>query len=1093
MADPFVRASVSRADLFAVIDPSISDNHLSLVSIPGYSLFYSLRVDTPPLSNRVHGGVLLYVKNSLSAYVTAINLNHGNNYDQLLVKLGDTVFAFVYMNQPQSTVHHRVPVPIWDNLLGSLVNARRLPPETYLPPSIPGSLDSYHTPLVVMGDFNAHTASSCPPGSDRQYRRRSSDSRTDVFGNELLRMCQSLKLEIANGFLENGAPTFIGDSETCPTSVIDYMLFSRTLYEQDRIQSFRVLPPLLQLDHTPIETTVQCNIPASKRKAARQAGRVKYGRLEHARMPTPVRPNAADALLSALTRTCTLSTKRARIDPGVVVPEVKRSASLRRQMTILVLSPGFRSDPGLIALYRSLSKQRRALQSKASRKKTLDNRDKLLACQGKKEYWDFVQAVRGKNAKMFIDPSLAKAHFKKLLRTDAIPVFGPLEFRYTPDEVIPCLDDPITPDEVKSALKKMKSSADGEDRISVGELKHLDVDQIALFFYEMTVTPDNSLPSSWRRSILIPIPKPGNGNGRDPKQFRGLSVQTSIKRLFSRCLVPRLVRWMDDAGMVPPTQAGFRKGFRTTDNLGILRALHERMMVLKKTLYVAFIDLEKAFDNVDRLALFRLIHSKGGKGSLVDVLRSLYQDTTTSLRVHGRYSELFDVNKGVLQGDPLSPILFIMYIGGLDVQHRDDPVLAGMAIPDALLADDIMLPSTTSEGLQSKLDALNRYFTSLSMKVNASKSKVVRLGCVRGDPLPLVVGGDTLEEVVEYKYVGYSVNGGKSAKWQTSQYVEKCIKKARCVATSLLQLRSFIGPSNADFMMRLWHNLADPYFVFGAEVSLDCNKVQEALMDQVLLQYMRSAMGLPPRSIRILPLLDNAVFEVRHRRLQLTARFMEYAWRCDDDRPIRRALVDSMDVAASTAYSHGWYGQFAARVGALGVDPTPRRGLARDVNDAIVKLMSTEWDLLRASSSRMALHRITPRLDRFVWHKKKLPYLRILSVSGCRAIARVRTSSHNLMIERGRHLRMPLVRRVCPSCSYIVESEHHAFNCCPVHEETRSVLRRELFAIEADLSRCTEKELLAVMVQPKREIAAVVGRFFRKVLEVVDARYLVRT
>lgn len=85
MVDPVVRRTVHLSDLFAVVDPCVSVHHLSLLSIPGFTLYHSLRSDTPPLSNRVHGGVLLYVKNSVATHLTAINLNHGNNYDQLFV------------------------------------------------------------------------------------------------------------------------------------------------------------------------------------------------------------------------------------------------------------------------------------------------------------------------------------------------------------------------------------------------------------------------------------------------------------------------------------------------------------------------------------------------------------------------------------------------------------------------------------------------------------------------------------------------------------------------------------------------------------------------------------------------------------------------------------------------------------------------------------------------------------------------------------------------------------------------------------------------------------------------------------------------
>lgn len=113
--------------------------------------------------------------------------------------------------------------------------------------------------------------------------------------------------------------------------------------------------------------------------------------------------------------------------------------------------------------------------------------------------------------------------------------------------------------------------------------------------------------------------------------------------------------------------------------------------------------------------------------------------------------------------------------------------------------------------------------------------------------------------------------------------------------------------------------------MFAAEVLFDCTKLQVPVMDQLLLQYACSAMGLPARSVRLLLLMDNAVFEVRHRQLELTARFVEYAWSCKPERPVHLALLDSM-LLSQSAYKHGWYSSFSSRVAALGVDPMPRRG-----------------------------------------------------------------------------------------------------------------------------------------------------------------------
>lgn len=144
----------------------------------------------------------------------------------------------------------------------------------------------------------------------------------------------------------------------------------------------------------------------------------------------------------------------------------------------------------------------------------------------------------------------------------------------------------------------------------------------------------------------------------------------------------------------------------------------------------------------------------------------------------------------------------------------------------------------------------------------------------------------------------------------------------------------------------------------------------------------------------------------------------------------------------------------------------------------------------------MEIHRIIPT---YKWHPKKLPYLRILSVEGARSIARLRCSAHNFIIEREGHLRMRRQQRFCHvrslqpelSCAYTVETKHHVVNCCPDHAEVRRCFYREVFAIDLSLASHSEKQLLGLMLNPKKEWAAVVGCFLKQVMSKVDLRYLV--
>lgn len=317
--------------------------------------------------------------------------------------------------------------------------------------------------------------------------------------------------------------------------------------ESGRIVGFNVLPPLIQLNHLPI----QCKLKVMVEKS--NISQRKLQRLQHMKIPSAKPANAADALLAELIGPCLTSAKMDRIDVNVTVPESRSSASLRRQMITLADSPGFRSLPLMLTAYKALAKQRLKIQKTAQNAAQENRRNKLLNCQGKREYWDYICAVCSVKGGLKIDTLEAEQHFRKLLCTEASEEPIPGEFVYSAEDADPELNNPIDPDEVWRALKKMKNLADGEDRISVKAIRHLDCDEIALFFHEVSVSED--LPQSWKRSILVPIPKPGL------KGWRGLSVQTLIRRLYSRCLVPRIGRWMERKGVVPQTQSGFCKGF----------------------------------------------------------------------------------------------------------------------------------------------------------------------------------------------------------------------------------------------------------------------------------------------------------------------------------------------------------------------------------------------------------------------------------------------------------------------------------------------------------------------------------------------------
>jgi len=76
----------------------------------------------------------------------------------------------------------------------------------------------------------------------------------------------------------------------------------------------------------------------------------------------------------------------------------------------------------------------------------------------------------------------------------------------------------------------------------------------------------------------------------------------------------RLSEWVEQHGLCAKGQTGFRKDYRTTDQLFILRTLIEHSKAKNKPFYYCFVDLKKAFDTVPREALWQVLAGLGVKG-----------------------------------------------------------------------------------------------------------------------------------------------------------------------------------------------------------------------------------------------------------------------------------------------------------------------------------------------------------------------------------------------------------------------------------------------------------------------------------------------
>lgn len=111
------------------------------------------------------------------------------------------------------------------------------------------------------------------------------------------------------------------------------------------------------------------------------------------------------------------------------------------------------------------------------------------------------------------------------------------------------------------------------------------------------------IPEEWRKAYIISVFK--KGNRKDPGCYRGLSVTSSISRLFGKILQEKVRANVGNT--ISEDQSGFIPGRSCIDNLFTLQQIVEKKISTGEEIHLAFIDLEKAYDSIPQSKLWEAL------------------------------------------------------------------------------------------------------------------------------------------------------------------------------------------------------------------------------------------------------------------------------------------------------------------------------------------------------------------------------------------------------------------------------------------------------------------------------------------------------
>ena len=453
---------------------------------------------------------------------------------------------------------------------------------------------------------------------------------------------------------------------------------------------------------------------------------------------------------------------------------------------------------------------------------------------------------------------------------------------------------------------------------------------------------------------------------------------------------------------------------------------------------------------------------------------------------------------GLKQGCGISPLLFNLYIDKLTgiFDNSCDPVtLGGEDLSCLLWADDLVLFSTSPEGLQNAMNKTHCFYSDIDLEMNTKKTKVMIFN-VRGIKVTntaFYVGNCPIEIVDNYQYLGIKFKPSGSFQVAMGELFEKA-KRAWFSISNVLYQHKKLAVKKA---LQLFDSLIRPILLYAVEFWLpfivskkglssshSLMKFWESFQPELLNQKVcRMLLSVHKKSSRLAVLGELGRYPIMLPALKLCLKYQYSQENTDKDSLIYKAILDMKnDPQLDSWYSRVEKIKSYLNIGKCSGKPQKVGAFTeRKIDSKFDRFFLDEVNKVNIGPDGLDHNKL--RLYKtFKGSFRQEPYLSIVKNRNQRAwLSRYRISAHNLRIESGRHTSpvTPLAQRICVYCSSgVCDSELHAILMCETFKLKRQCFFSRMSALCPSFSTLTAEQKLSSLLCPvTAEIAKCVNKY----------------